>query len=88
MLQPLVGVKQPSFSTNNGGTAPTETLSLNFTKIEFKYKPQSLIFPSSGAAHILARRRNRRTLARAENQGQVHAAQPMRQITFLARFRF
>lgn len=39
-LQPLVGVKQPSFSTNNGGTAPTETLSLNFTKIEFKYKPQ------------------------------------------------
>jgi hypothetical protein len=40
VLQPLVGVKQPSFSTNNGGTAPSETLSLNFTKIEFKYKPQ------------------------------------------------
>lgn len=24
-----------------GGTAPTESLSLNFTKIEFEYKPQS-----------------------------------------------
>jgi hypothetical protein len=39
-LQPLVGVKPPSFSTSNAGTGPTDTLSLNFTKIEIEYKPQ------------------------------------------------
>jgi len=42
MQMPLVGpTVQPGFSTSSsGGTAPTESVSLNFSKIDFKYTPQ------------------------------------------------
>jgi hypothetical protein len=42
MQMPLVGpTVQPGFSTSSsGGTEPAESVSLNFSKIEFTYTPQ------------------------------------------------